>query len=431
MRKTNLFYLEGNDTKFLTFSNYGEYLTGVCLSTNHKIWPSSFICLNLPFSNNEITEIETYVPTNDYNAGIGTFDNQSTSQYTHNVHDFKKFLMCYYENKLAYLRDNYDLQNKKQEDIHGDENRLLNYLLEAICLFFNNPQLDIQYFGDIVEHDYNGSYNDSICIVDFNRKKELNIGYVNNDYKCWEITDSLYNWTENELYAYKPITDTNIYPNYYNLENFIQCTISGNPDESQIDKITFNCVIPLFDIIDQNLLENSDIINENTEPNHKYKYIPYGIWFASEKEDGTLNNIELNKQNDNISQTWSLVVCSKFAPYPMGLTINDEFNEVEKTIEQYTYAELLAKHSQLLTNYNELSNNYNDLSNKVSDLLKRVNNIEQLYPENHIRLVDNINDILQCNNIEQNEKIEGLRNKFNDLLEQLKWKAINTYSVNN
>ena len=39
-RKTNLFYLNGPDSKFITFSNYTEALTGNFLSTDTKLFPS-------------------------------------------------------------------------------------------------------------------------------------------------------------------------------------------------------------------------------------------------------------------------------------------------------------------------------------------------------------------------------------------------------
>jgi hypothetical protein len=44
-RKTNLFYLSGDESNFLTFSNYGESLTGNFLATNWKMFPSRFLCL--------------------------------------------------------------------------------------------------------------------------------------------------------------------------------------------------------------------------------------------------------------------------------------------------------------------------------------------------------------------------------------------------
>ena len=46
-RKTNLFYLDGQDSKFITFGNYTESLTGNFLSTDTKLFPSRFLCLKI------------------------------------------------------------------------------------------------------------------------------------------------------------------------------------------------------------------------------------------------------------------------------------------------------------------------------------------------------------------------------------------------
>lgn len=419
MRKTNLFYLEDdnnqnmNSSNFLTFSNYGEFLTGVCLSVNHKIWPSSFLCLDLPFADNKT-----------YNDGIGSFDISTSNKYT--LDNFKHFLMCYYENKLAWLRDDYENQDKKQEELNTD-NRLLNFLLEAILLFFKdnenlNNTLPITYFGDIVEHDYNGSYNDSMCIVDFNRMKNFNVTYLDSNYKVYEKHNTtLHNWnTELTKSIYYAIYDNN--DNTYNDSNFV--TFSPNNDNDIEDKwkLSFNCIIPLFDIINDNISENNDQINENNESNDSYKYIPYGIWFASENEDGTLNNIELHKENDNISQSWSLVICSKFSPYPLGVKINDTVNNTDNLIEKYTYAELLAEQSKLLEIYNELSAKINILSNKLTSLSTDLNNIKQLYPQNGITIVDDINEKFNRLEANVNKNIDVLREQFEQYTEQFKWK---------
>lgn len=48
-RKTNLFYKSASqDSNFLTFSNYTESLTANLMSTDNKIFPSSFLCINIP-----------------------------------------------------------------------------------------------------------------------------------------------------------------------------------------------------------------------------------------------------------------------------------------------------------------------------------------------------------------------------------------------
>ena len=404
MRKTNLFYLTENKSNFLTFSNYGEYLTGVCLSTNHKIFPSSFICLDLPFNANK------------------TLD------------DFKKFLMCYYENKLAWLRDDNDANDNKQEDlnIHGE---LLNYLLESICIFFGNDDVaDIKYYGDIVEHDYNGTYNDSICIVDFNRFKQFTMinNHIGNYSYSYNADDLLHNWTAEELdepLHYQPIYDNTNNDNVkYNYENFIKFNNDGTSELLKPYEISFNCIISLFDVINVSIEENTDIINESFEDDDRYKRIPYGIWFASEKENNTLNNIELHKENDNISQSWSLVISSKFAPFPFGIKINDNtINDIEK----YTYAELLAKNSELLNLYTNLLQQITKLSSDINILNNKILNIEALYPNNSYSILDNVNALLTQSEAYVNEKVNNLEKKFDDYMNQYKWKSINTSNDNN
>ena len=46
-RKTNLFYVDGPDSKFITFSNYTEALTGNFLSTDTKLFPDKFLWILL------------------------------------------------------------------------------------------------------------------------------------------------------------------------------------------------------------------------------------------------------------------------------------------------------------------------------------------------------------------------------------------------
>ena len=128
-RKTNLFYTEGPDSKFLTFSNYTESLTGNFLSTDTKLYPSMFLCLNVNINNKK------------------NFINN--------------YLTGYYENKLAALRDYFIENDKKPEDYMSP----LGYLLDTIKKF--DPNFKITFVGDITEQDYNGTYTDTICTISF------------------------------------------------------------------------------------------------------------------------------------------------------------------------------------------------------------------------------------------------------------------------
>ena len=129
-RKTNLFYTSGTDSNFVTFSNYTEGMTGNFLATNVKLFPSKFLCINIP----KLTK-----------------DNRQ---------DFLHQLAAYYENKVAFLRD------KCLEQNINIETRIkpLGYLLDFIYNY--DPDFDISFVGQVTEQDYNGTFADTICIID-------------------------------------------------------------------------------------------------------------------------------------------------------------------------------------------------------------------------------------------------------------------------
>lgn len=259
-RKTNLFYKSSSqDSSFLTFSNYTEALTGNLMSTDNKIFPSSFLCIQLSKLKsyeyamstytkfiNSILESKNvkYVLKNEVLLYQVTGDmNDLTSRYSYDDVEFKsgailtrecidnlpssveftirylkkdgtlireekvnqgsqakatidktyldyeedpKFvtdktdeisiykwnkqqllnkLVSKYENKMATLRD-WCVENDKQQD----KTLLpLNYLLESIREF--DPSMSINYVGDVTEQDWNGTFADTICVVDTNKFK--------------------------------------------------------------------------------------------------------------------------------------------------------------------------------------------------------------------------------------------------------------------
>ena len=229
-RKTNLFYLYGNNSNFLTFSNYTEYLTSVFLNTSLKMFMSKFIALNLPFDEDQLS-----------------------------IGNFKMFLVCYYENKLTTLRDSFS-SNTNTSLITV---KPLEYLLEAIKMFFGDIEYNdvITYIGNITEHDYNGTYADTICIIDYNNYNKASVS-VDESLKNREnaITinqnddnkNHLYGW-HNELdnleveykVEYKPHFDFDDEDTgyFYNSE-IKEIEIINNDNENEM---TFNCIIPLFD----------------------------------------------------------------------------------------------------------------------------------------------------------------------------------------
>ena len=214
-RKTNLFYTTGPDSKFITFSNYTESLTGNFLSTDTKIFPSRFIAL--------------------YIKGL----NKNTKA------SLIKYLADYYESKLAVLRDHFDYN---KSDI---EKRVppLNYLLEALLrikeintktnevvythsiaanknnddnetsnLIYDSDVIKFKYISDITEQDYNGTFTDTICNIDLRK-----FAYISSI----ELTDD---FNDNVVQFDKPVTlygwDSDV-PKEYTYEHTIPDSIQG------------------------------------------------------------------------------------------------------------------------------------------------------------------------------------------------------------
>lgn len=217
-RKTNLFYTTGPDSKFITFSNYTESLTGNFLSTDTKIFPSRFIAL--------------------YIKGL----NKNTKAA------LIKYLSDYYESKLAVLRDHFDYN---KSDI---EKRVppLNYLLEALLrikkinenevvythsiaanknnddnetsnsnesnLISYSDVIKFKYISDITEQDYNGTFTDTICNIDLRK-----FAYISSI----ELTDD---FNDNVVQFDKPVTlygwDSDV-PEEYTYEHTIPDSIQG------------------------------------------------------------------------------------------------------------------------------------------------------------------------------------------------------------
>ena len=303
-RKTNLFYTTGPDSKFLTFSNYGESLTGNFLSVNTKIFPSRLLCMSIK----------------NLNA--------TTKQA------FIRYLVGYYENKLAILRDNV---NEKEPNISP-----LTYLLEALSkiLFYDetnnsykiilddnqtdlliNDEYSINnlnnlniYSSEITEQDYNGIYSDIICTIDLSSINKCNITYNDNSCIIKSIKcdlDSIYGW---EVYidniegynGLKPIYDNDKNKSYY-LNSNIESLILTKPDQS-LSSIEFNIIIPLYEVVNIDYTSNDTVLgyDEYDHTNNAYiiningvnKYthnVPLGIWINAEADDDT--NVIVYKDN--------------------------------------------------------------------------------------------------------------------------------------
>ena len=316
-RKTNLFYTTGPDSKFITFSNYTESLTGNFLSTDTKIFPSRFIAL--------------------YIKGL----NKNTKAA------LIKYLADYYESKLAVLRDHFDYN---KSDI---EKRVppLNYLLEALLrikeikenevvathsiaanknnddnetsnLISDSEVIKFKYISDITEQDYNGTFTDTICNIDLRKFAYISSIELTDDFNDnvvqFDKPATLYGWDSDvpEEYAYEHTIPDSIqgidldrYMTAYLGENITSEDETDTTEETssttnnkRIEYIIDTTLENVIDIHKQTITDNkslSDIIDEYMTSN-EYNDVASAISAILHSTDINLMEFQ-NTLNDLLS----------------------------------------------------------------------------------------------------------------------------------
>ena len=411
-RKTNLFYLSGDESNFLTFSNYGESLTGNFLATNWKMFPSRFLCLYVKYLDDSILSRDSV-----------------KFNFTKRKENFIKYLTRNYENKMAFLRD-YCIE----KNISVEKKLLpLNYLLEslyriedneldddinvyndlhisnfsAVNINEANDNIKLYFVGNITEQDYNGTYTDIISIIN---STDTPIGKI----VKFEDTDTieeiecnesvLHGWTSNELTfgsenpdTYSPIFDT---INGYVISSFIK-SISFEPLTDK--NIKFNVLIPLYDLVDISV-NNSTIISENETILHNNKTVtgislesisdniisdsenylknmPLGLWMSD-------NVIELKRNKETgYAPAWSLLLSSQFKPFPYSQKLPNEIDSNSKSKEAFaTYAQVLMRQTTLLNKFTEAIERINKLEQKFNYIESKLNTVGTAYTSDSLRI---------------------------------------------
>lgn len=556
-RKTNLFYTTGPDSKFITFSNYTESLTGNFLSTDTKIFPSRFIAL--------------------YVKGL----NKDTKAA------LIKYLADYYESKLAALRDHFDYNKSDIEKSVPP----LNYLLEALLRikeikpnevvathsiannsyvnFVDNETetsklvsysnvIKFKYISDITEQDYNGTFTDTICNIDLRKfayisSIELTDNFDDNVVQ-FDKPNTLYGWDSNipEEYAnektipdsiqgidldrymkpyldntdakekrieYKINTDlsnvinihdemitedkslANIIDEYmasneyddtasaisailhstdsnlmefqnalndllsneaydiiifydstepdflyaYNGADVITLDMSKNNEyninpevvklnisTSNDDKMEFNCIIPLYDIVDINYKSNFNtierIISINGEgeidltpsvTNKMYcANVPLGMWLYTDgdvNEDNTTSMKLYLDTESGFSQSWSLTIASQFKPFPYSSKMPSELTTNSNTNAYATFAQVLASQSAMIDNFNKLTRTIANMNDHIRNMESQLANLGTSYN------IDNIHREFNNFEINMNNKFNVLKDDVINQLSYLKW----------
>lgn len=324
-RKTNLFYTTGPDSKFITFSNYTESLTGNFLSTDTKIFPSRFIALYIKGLNK------------DTKAAL------------------IKYLADYYESKLAVLRDHFDYNKSDIEKSVPP----LNYLLEALLrikeitknevvathsitnnsyvnfikdgndtsnltsnLISYSDVIKFKYISDITEQDYNGTFTDTICNIDLRKFAYISSIELTDDFNDnvvqFDKPVTLYGWDSDvpEEYTYEHTIPDSIqgidldrYMKPYLTENVVTADENDTTEENssttnnqRIEYIIDTTLENVIDIHDEMITDNkslADIIDEYMTSN-EYDDIASAISAILHSTDNNLLEFQ-NELNDLLS----------------------------------------------------------------------------------------------------------------------------------
>lgn len=466
-RKTNLFYTNGPDSKFITFSNYTEALTGNYLSVNSKLFPDNFLCLNIKGLNSTtkplfIKYLATY------------YENKLAAIRDYNVNhnetiEFKIYPLAYLlEAILKVVKINYIIQEVDDKKIIINYEYELNVTDNYLNISANIPSLLdnnkienegltvddeltpknftnlITYIGQISETDYFGTYTDIICNIDcenFNEGEICFSNVVDNNEKIVSISeyfDSLYGWENDTIFDnYKrdipiyDISDTHSYNCNSSLTKLVYDKIDSNSTKYN-KTIQFNIIIPLFSLVNINLTQlysERNLIEGETKQciilNDRNKHcfdVPLGMWIYADTEKDSF--IELIKdQNLNLYPNWSLLISSQFKPFPYS-TLKKE-NATSNNPDSQSIANSFSTFAEVLSKMNEVLDNFNKINIDLSNLDQRIKSIEKNL--NNIGTVSNINKLDEkVVQIESsvNERIEDFTKKLYGYLNNLKWSTV-------
>lgn len=416
MRKTNLLYSSyiGEENSFLTFSNYTEAMTGNHLSVNTKMFPSTFLCAYI-----------NVTPDN-----IGSFINTIVGKY---------------ENKLAFLRDTFT----KDSNISAEDNIYpLEYLINTLKDFDN--EFSINYIGQVTEQDYNGTFCDTMCIISTeDNGGKVTLNSVDGTKKTVDYNNSydyLYGWSSydatNNSYIYngpsiyrdvKPLFDNDKNNSYIYVSSYEHDKLIFKPD-TKAKSIEFNCIIPLFDIVNVDPKSNESNITEpsNTEPSDTESpdveqsklsnilevdltsstcNVPMGIWFSQKFKKITLQRDETS----GFWPSWSLVLSSQFKPFPKSPHLQSDTQNISSTDAFGTFAQILVEQARLTDEHTDIAVNVQALSNRISNVESKVNNIST---NMSLDALQNKIDQIDTKLASLTESLE----KVNSLISSITWK---------
>lgn len=415
-RKTNLFYTEGPDSKFLTFSNYTESMTGNFLSVDTKIFPSRFLCL-----------------------AIDNLTNQTKPKLI-------QYLAAYYENKMAFLRDNIEKHEKGLCPIA--------YLLEALnkILYFNEetghnelrtyeesdelmPNTEGEfnlnmYSADITEQDYNGIYTDIICTIDLNEIKKVKVNF-DEDISITTIDydyEGIYGWDDiSNIPGYENVTPIFDFNGGYEIDTNIK-SLEFLKNNEQINKLEFNCIIPLYEVTNINYKTNYTILGYddydedtgsyfvNLNNINKYRHnVPLGIWFNGDDDTDSFITI-IRDSLTGMSPVWSLLISTQFKPFPYSTKYEIDAINSEKGASFGTFSQVLIRLNQVMDKFEKTNNRISGLEARINEIETTLNNISS------VKSLDRLQAKMNTLDNDLHNDMNTFKEEIKSIIDNIKWK---------
>lgn len=450
MRRTNIFYNSNSNTdKFFTFSNYTEALTGNFLSTDTKLFPSRFFCAKLEGLTSDNKQSLINLLIRYYENKLAVLRDKNSKNYT--ILSLNYLLEFFYKLKLKKLEENGEIKwvwvlNTEFNDSSFKPTEIDNYTKEISSYYNddNKPYFTINYIGDITEQDYDGTYTDTICVVNIDNIVSGSLLYKDNPDETLVVSGTNYNylwgWSKTDIenivksilqgddsspIDLSPIDDNGQLNNIYYRYSSDLCGIKFNYNAETEDDLSFNIIIPLFDMVDINYKNNFTTIDyeyldsgknipginitDTTENNLRIKNIPLGIWISD-------SGVEL-KRDGEYAPTWSLTISSQFKPFPYSNNIARSSSSDSKSNAYSTFAEVLIKLNKAIDKFDDMYITIQNLENRIQTI---EGNLKQI---GTIHNIDGIQQEIELFKAESNNSFTTFKNEVNEVIESLKWKV--------
>ena len=265
--------------------------------------------------------------------------------------------------------------------------------------------------------------------VDYNNSYDYLYGW-----SSYNATNNSYIYNGPSIYEHvKPLFDNDKNNSYIYVSSYEHDKLIFKPD-AKAKSIEFNCIIPLFDIVNVDPKSNESNITEpsNSEPSDTESSdaeqskpsnilevdltsstcnVPMGIWFSQ-----GFNKITLQRdETSGFWPSWSLVLSSQFKPFPKSPHLQSDTQNVSSTDAFGTFAQILVEQARLTDEHTDIAVNVQALSNRISDVESKINNIST---NMSLDALQNKIDQIDTKLASLTESLE----KVNSLISSITWK---------